>query len=102
MCWDIDPNTGIGHCVVMCTESTEYPTCPECLDCLISGDGILTLCRPGCSPLLQAWDLHRRDGERQAAVRPVLAGGSPLAGRPPPTKTPDGADRPVYYGRREA
>ncbi|MBZ5708370.1 hypothetical protein [Nannocystis pusilla] len=52
MCWDfID---GVGHCVGMCIGSPDAPDCADPgADCHIGGDGVLTLCLPMCSPLLQ-------------------------------------------------
>jgi len=52
MCWDVVD--GMGHCVAMCIGSPDAPGCAEPgTECYISGDGVLLLCLPQCSPLLQ-------------------------------------------------
>jgi hypothetical protein len=54
MCWDVDAVTNEGTCVAMCTGSEVAPVCgPPGTTCVISNDGVLNLCLPGCSPLLQ-------------------------------------------------
>ena len=53
MCWDPDPNTGIGTCVAQCTGSEEEPVCAEGHQCLISNGGVLPLCLSECHPLIQ-------------------------------------------------
>jgi hypothetical protein len=54
MCWDVDTDTDIGTCVSMCEGTALMPTCPDPgTTCVISNDGILNLCLPGCDPLLQ-------------------------------------------------
>jgi hypothetical protein len=55
MCWNVDPNTGIGTCVAMCAGSPDNPFCEDpTTACIISGDGVLILCLDAnCNPLVQ-------------------------------------------------
>jgi hypothetical protein len=53
MCWNVDSETLIGTCVPRCTGSPDDPMCPPETACLISNDGVLTLCLPSCDPLVQ-------------------------------------------------
>jgi hypothetical protein len=54
MCWRVDPETGMGECVEQCKGTPDQPYCTEEWDsCLVSGDGVLALCLPGCHPLMQ-------------------------------------------------
>ncbi len=54
MCWDTDPDTGMGICIEFCTGSEASPQCSDsATDCVIANDGVLILCLPGCDPLLQ-------------------------------------------------
>lgn len=52
MCWDVDPDSGLGHCTPHCTGSYDAPTCddPQRV-CTIGGDGVLALCIAQCDPL---------------------------------------------------
>jgi hypothetical protein len=54
MCWNVDLDTKVGHCLGMCTGSPDNPGCsdPDAY-CAIGGDGVLTLCLPQCDPLAQ-------------------------------------------------
>ena len=53
VCMDVDPGTGIGTCMEMCTGSPEDPACPQTgFECLQLNNGVLNLCVPGCYPLL--------------------------------------------------
>lgn len=54
MCWDVDPDTGLGTCIGMCTGTLREPGCadPNAL-CIIPADGVLQICLPTCHPLLQ-------------------------------------------------
>ncbi|HEY8377874.1 MAG TPA: ribulose phosphate epimerase [Nannocystis sp.] len=55
MCWDVVMGEGI--CVAQCIGSPDAPSCPPSGgSCLISNDGVLTLCLPTCDPLLQDCD----------------------------------------------
>jgi hypothetical protein len=55
MCWDVDPETGMGHCVEQCKGTPFEPYCTDEWDhCLTAAEGVLTLCLPGCHPLEQA------------------------------------------------
>ena len=54
MCWNVDPNSGQGVCAAMCVGDVNNPQCNDALTtCLISNDGVLTLCLPICDPLVQ-------------------------------------------------
>jgi hypothetical protein len=54
MCWDVDPDTGEGTCVALCTPPEDDPTCaPEGTVCAIANDAWLILCLPSCDPMLQ-------------------------------------------------
>lgn len=52
MCWGVDPQTGIGHCVPQCTGTPEDPSCPTCSSC-VKFQEVLALCLPDCSTLEQ-------------------------------------------------
>jgi hypothetical protein len=53
MCWDTD-EMNIGLCVELCKGSEEAPTCStQGFTCSVTNEGVLTLCLPGCDPLLQ-------------------------------------------------
>ena len=53
MCYYVDPETNMGQCVGMCFGSPEAPLCDPGFACSNSNNGVLTLCRPTCDPLLQ-------------------------------------------------
>ena len=54
MCYYVDSETDTGVCVDFCTGTANNPTCAEPDEiCTIANDGVLTLCRPSCDPLLQ-------------------------------------------------
>lgn len=54
MCWDVDTDIGIGHCVGMCTGTPREPGCADPdARCIITDAGVLILCLPTCDPLLQ-------------------------------------------------
>jgi hypothetical protein len=53
MCYYVDPETNEGICVGFCDGSPNAPTCDTGYICTIVNDGVLTLCRPECDPLLQ-------------------------------------------------
>jgi hypothetical protein len=53
MCYYVDPETQLGTCVGMCQGTPEAPVCDPGYLCSISNDGVLTLCRRTCDPLLQ-------------------------------------------------
>ena len=54
MCFDVDPETNEGTCYAFCMGSEALPVCLDASSqCNITGEGILTLCLPSCSPLLQ-------------------------------------------------
>lgn len=53
VCWQVDPQTGMGTCAPLCAGTSEMPSCPACSSCSISGDSALNLCLPDCSPLTQ-------------------------------------------------
>jgi hypothetical protein len=53
MCWDADPDTGIGTCIAFCTGSPDAPSCPAGTSCAVVNNGVLVICLPGCDPLAQ-------------------------------------------------
>ncbi len=53
MCYYVDPETSEGVCVGFCDGTPQAPTCEPDFICTIVNDGVLTLCRPECDPLLQ-------------------------------------------------
>ena len=54
MCWDVDFETNEGRCIPMIRGSDFNPICDDPLRLpTISGEGVLGLCMPLCSPLLQ-------------------------------------------------
>jgi hypothetical protein len=56
MCYYVDPETAVGQCVGMCLGTPEAPQCDPGFLCSISNNGVLTLCRAECDPLLQDCD----------------------------------------------
>ncbi|HWB77375.1 MAG TPA: hypothetical protein VG755_20550 [Nannocystaceae bacterium] len=57
MCFDVDPETNVGTCYAFCIGNEALPVCPDASSqCNITGEGILTLCLPSCSPLVQGCD----------------------------------------------
>lgn len=53
MCWDIDPDTGLGTCLAYCEGSAANPSCAEPGEtCVINNEGALILCLPTCDPTL--------------------------------------------------
>jgi len=56
MCYYVDPETNNGTCVSMCFGAPEAPLCDPGFACSISNDGVLTLCRAECDPLIQDCD----------------------------------------------
>jgi hypothetical protein len=53
MCYYVDPETNEGQCVSFCQGTEANPICDPGFVCSIANDGVLTLCRPECDPLLQ-------------------------------------------------
>jgi hypothetical protein len=53
MCYYVDPETNEGICIGFCDGTPAAPTCDAGYICTIVNDGVLTLCRPECDPLLQ-------------------------------------------------
>lgn len=54
MCWDVDKDTLEGTCIPMCTGSPEAPGCEHPgTTCVLTSEGVLTLCLPQCDPILQ-------------------------------------------------
>lgn len=52
MCWDQNPETGLGYCVGFCTGTPTAPSCPTPDSvCQLFGDGVLSICYPTCDPL---------------------------------------------------
>ena len=56
MCYYVDPELGEGICVGFCDGTPQAPTCDSGSICTIVNDGVLTLCRPECDPILQDCD----------------------------------------------
>lgn len=56
MCYYVDSDTNEGICVGFCEGTPQAPTCDTGYICTIVNDGVLTLCRPECDPLLQDCD----------------------------------------------
>ncbi len=55
LCWDADPETGLGTCVEYCKGSRLAPTCDSPEDiCVIVNEGVLPICLPKCDPLSPA------------------------------------------------
>lgn len=54
LCWDVDADTGVGHCVPFCGNSEADPQCAEGTECFIANEGVLILCLPTCDPLAPA------------------------------------------------
>jgi hypothetical protein len=52
-CW---ADGDVGVCREFCQGTPDEPTCPEGFQCLIGGDGSISLCMPTCDPLLQDCD----------------------------------------------
>lgn len=54
MCWNVDPKTLEGTCVPFCIGSEDDPGCAEPCDlCVVTSEGVLTLCVPHCDPIIQ-------------------------------------------------
>jgi len=54
MCWDVNPETNEGTCVVFCSGSEANPVCEDpTTQCVIANEGVLILCLPNCDPLIQ-------------------------------------------------
>jgi len=53
MCYYVDSETNEGVCVGFCEGTQMAPSCDSGFICTIVNDGVLTLCRPECDPLLQ-------------------------------------------------
>lgn len=53
MCYYVDEQSGYGICVPQCMGEPDAPVCAEGSICSIANDGVLTLCRRRCDPLLQ-------------------------------------------------
>ncbi len=53
MCYYVDPDTNLGQCIEFCQGAEANPLCDPGFVCSIANNGVLTLCRPECDPLLQ-------------------------------------------------
>lgn len=54
MCWNVDPETGTGVCVQLCSGTPDAPTCDDpSTSCSVAHDGMLPLCLSDCDPILQ-------------------------------------------------
>ncbi len=57
MCWEVDPDTLEGTCIEYCSGTSDDPVCSSSDDvCAIRNDGVLALCLPSCSLLLDDCD----------------------------------------------
>ncbi|PCC71783.1 hypothetical protein SAMN02745121_03135 [Nannocystis exedens] len=55
MCWDVVD--GKGTCIAYCTGSPDQPGCPDPeSSCILTAEGVITLCLPSCDPLQQDCD----------------------------------------------
>ncbi len=53
MCWDVDDSL-MGECVAFCVGSVDTPSCDVPMaECILTGDGPLSLCLPYCDLLAQ-------------------------------------------------
>jgi hypothetical protein len=53
MCFPDDWESLTGSCIALCSGSTEMPTCGDEASCVITNMGVMPLCLPYCSPLVQ-------------------------------------------------
>ncbi|MCB9700726.1 MAG: hypothetical protein H6711_02410 [Myxococcales bacterium] len=53
LCWNLDPDTGIGECVAFCAFEGEYCPLDATSSCMWCQECALGVCVPGCDPLLQ-------------------------------------------------
>jgi hypothetical protein len=53
LCWGVDPKTGEGACVAMCTGSPDLPVCDDPQRaCAVTNDGVVNVCLMQCDPLV--------------------------------------------------
>lgn len=56
LCYDIDPQTGVGVCIGLCQGPEAMPTCPSGAgphaQCKQTSSGVLNICLGSCNPLL--------------------------------------------------
>lgn len=53
LCFAVDPETDVGHCVPMCQGSEANPSCDDpSQTCNVSNNGTLTLCLDACNPII--------------------------------------------------
>lgn len=53
LCWDPDPETGIGMCVAFCIGSPDAPTCQDADHICNVGKEVVSLCLERCDPTVQ-------------------------------------------------
>lgn len=59
MCWNLDPQTGMGRCIALCkgtiSQCGKAPQncCPDHFACIIPASRVLSLCFEYCDPLTQ-------------------------------------------------
>lgn len=54
ICWDVDPDTGVGQCIGFCHGPLEAPSCVDpAASCTLCQECALGFCLPGCDPLIQ-------------------------------------------------
>ena len=56
LCWGVDPDTQIGHCVELCSGTPQDPTCSGDETCFVFNDGYLPVCVDACDPLMAGAD----------------------------------------------
>jgi hypothetical protein len=57
MCWNVDPDTGTGVCFGQCMGTWDNPSCADPQAVCNGGRSALSICLPGCDPLLQGCPL---------------------------------------------
>ncbi len=54
MCWEVDLDTNMGHCISFCDGTPNDATCDEPdTVCIMTNQNTLNICLPACNPLLQ-------------------------------------------------
>jgi hypothetical protein len=52
ICWNVDPDTGIGQCIELCHGPIDNPSCPSTDgSCTLCQDCVVGFCLPICDPL---------------------------------------------------
>ena len=54
VCWNVDPETGVGFCIGFCLGPADAPTCADPgASCVVCQECNPAVCLPGCDPLAQ-------------------------------------------------